>query len=107
MPVGQMPVGGATVFGPEHETDTQGRTSLNVWSAQCQGLRRRQHRTEQKGHAPNPRTEIKIADPAGNRTRAAPPGWKAGTLPTTPRRRIILIFKFQNVPRVLVIEVKH
>ena len=24
-----------------------------------------------KGHTPNPRTEIKIPDPAGNRTRAA------------------------------------
>ena len=49
---------------------TQGRASLNVWSAQCQGLRRRQHRTEHKGHTPNPRTEIKIHDPAGNRIRA-------------------------------------
>ena len=26
---------------------------------------------EDKGHTPNPRTEIKIPDPAGNRTRAA------------------------------------
>ena len=69
MPVGQMPVGGATVSGPEHQTDTQGRASLNVWSAQCQG--RRQHRTEHKGLTPNPRTEIKIPHPAGNRTRAA------------------------------------
>ena len=25
----------------------------------------------EKGHTPNPRTEIKIPDPAGNRTRAA------------------------------------
>ena len=66
-----MPVGGATVSGPEHKTDTQGRASLNVWSAQCQGLRWRQHTTEQKGHTPNPRTEIEIPDPAGNRTRAA------------------------------------
>ena len=41
-----------------------------------------------KGHTPNPRTEIKIPDPAGNRIRAAAPGWKAGTLPTTPGRRI-------------------
>ena len=60
---------------------------MNVWSAQCQGLRRRQHWIEHdKGHTPNPRTEIKIPDPAGNRTRAAAPGWKAGTLPTTLRR---------------------
>ena len=27
--------------------------------------------TEHKGHTPNPRTEIKIPDSAGNRTRAA------------------------------------
>ena len=32
-------------------------------------LRRRQHRTEHKGDTPNPRTEIKIPDTAGNRTR--------------------------------------
>ena len=47
IPVGQMPVGGATVFGPKHWTDTQGRASLHVWSAQCQGLRR-QHGTEHR-----------------------------------------------------------
>ena len=40
-----------------------------------------------KGHTPNPRTEIKIPDTAENRTRAA--GLQAGTLPTTPRRPII------------------
>ena len=66
-----MPVGGTTVSGPEHYTDKQGRASLNVWSAQFQGLCRRKHRTEYKGHTPNPRTEIKISDPAGNRIRAA------------------------------------
>ena len=38
-----------------------------------------------KGHTPNPRTEFKIPDSAWNRTRAA---WKAGILPTMPRRRI-------------------
>ena len=37
-----------------------------------------------KGYTP--RTEIKIPDPSRNRTR--PPGWKAGSSPTTPRRRI-------------------
>ena len=67
MPVGHLPVGGATVSGPEHLTDTQGRASMNVWSAQCQGLHRRQH----KVHTPNTRAEIKIPDPAGNGTRAA------------------------------------
>ena len=42
-----------------------------------------------KGHTPNPRTEIKIPDPAGNRTRAA--GLEAGTLPTTAWRRIKIL----------------
>ena len=64
MPVGQMSVGGAIVYGPKHKTDTQGRASLNVWSAQCQGLRRRQHRTKHKGHTHSPH-------PAGNQARAA------------------------------------
>ena len=31
----------------------------------------RQHKTEHKGHTPYPRTEIKVPDPARNRTRAA------------------------------------
>ena len=43
-----------------------------------------------KGHTPNPRTEIKIPDPPGN--EPGPPGWKAGTLPTTPLRRIKNIY---------------
>ena len=43
---------------------------MNVWSAQCQGLRRRQHRT-QHIHTPNPRIGIKVPGPAGNWTRAA------------------------------------
>ena len=46
-------------------TCTQGLASLNKWSAQCQGLRRRQHSTEYKGHTPSPRIEIKIPDPPG------------------------------------------
>ena len=39
----------------ENTRYTQGQASLNVWSAQYPGLRRRQHRTEHKGHTPNPR----------------------------------------------------
>ena len=80
MPVGQMTVGGAIVYGPEHWTDTQGRASLNVWLAQCQGLRRDstgQH--TDKGHTPNPSIGIKIPDPAGNRTRAAVLGGRDST----------------------------
>ena len=48
VPVGQMFLGGATDCGPEHYTNIQGRASLNVWSARCQGHRRRQHKTENK-----------------------------------------------------------
>ena len=114
MPVGQMSVGGATVSGPEHQTDTQGRASLNVWSAQCQGLRRRQHRREHKGHTPNPRTEIKIPG-----IEPGPPGWKAGTLTTTLRRRMSITYlklekcsetsirKFLNVSLLSVMRTGH
>ena len=49
----------------------KGGASLNVWSAQCQGHLRRQHKTENKGHTPSPRTQIKIPHSAGNGTRAA------------------------------------
>ena len=147
MPMGLTPIGGAIVYGPEHYTDTQGRASLNVWSAQCQGLRRREHRTEHKGlihpsvtYCPNargsdleqetmdqntrqvnkgeppwicgqqnvrttardntgqntqntekytdavPEQNLKCLTPPG--IKPGPPGWKAGTLPTTPRRQI-------------------
>ena len=47
------------------------RGSNSLWTTTMAGLRRRQYRTEHKGHTPNPRREIKIPDPAGNRTRAA------------------------------------
>ena len=70
MPVGQMPVGGSTDWRPEHWTDVQGLVSLSMCSAQCQGHRQRQHRTEHKGHTPSPMREIKMSDPAGKRTRA-------------------------------------
>ena len=71
MTVGLMPVGGATVSGPEHYTDTQGRASLNVWSAQCQVLRRREHR--QKDTHPIPGQKLKSL---------APPGIEPGRDPT-------------------------
>ena len=63
-----MPVGGAIAMDRNTRQigPIQGRAALNVWSAHCQGLRRRQHRTEHKGHTPNPRIGIKIPDPAGN-----------------------------------------
>ena len=65
-----MPVGGATVSGPEHWTDTQGRASECVISTMS-GPPPKTTQDRHKGHTPNPRTEIKIPDPAGNRTRAA------------------------------------
>ena len=67
-----MPVGGAIAMDRNTRQigPIQGRAALNVWSAHCQGLRRRQHRTEHKGHTPNPRIGIKIPHPAGNLTLA-------------------------------------
>ena len=56
-------------FCPKHYANTPGLVSLNLWSTECQSHRQRQDRTEHKGHALNPRIEIKISDPAGNRTR--------------------------------------
>ena len=44
--------------------------------------------TTQNRHTPGTRIEIKISNPAGNRTQA--PGWKAWTLPYTPQLRIWL-----------------
>ena len=45
---------------------------MNVWSAQCQGSTEdNTGQNTDKGHTPNHRTEIKIPDPSGNRTRAA------------------------------------
>ena len=88
MPVGQKPV----VSGPEHKTDTQGRASLSVWSAQYQGFDQRQLRTEHKGHTTNPGQKLKFLTSPGIETGT--PGSKAGTLPTTPRRRMSLKAQF-------------
>ena len=62
-----------------------------MWSAQCQGLRRRQYRTEhrQRTH-PTPGQEWKFLTPPG--IEPGPPGWKAEALPTTPRRPTWLLF---------------
>ena len=65
--------------------DTQGRASLNVWSAQCQGHCRRQHNTN-KEHTLSPMIEVKVSELAWNRTRAAASDWEARTLPTAPQR---------------------
>ena len=86
MPVGQMPVEGATVFGPEYYTDTQGRASLHVWSAQWPLPETTKDRTPTKDTLPIPGQKLKFLIPP--RIKPGPPDWKAGTLPTTPRRRI-------------------
>ena len=72
MTVGQMHVGGAkTLDRNSKQIATQRRSFLNHWSEECQNHSQRQLRTEHKGHIPCHRIEIKISDPARNRTRAA------------------------------------
>ena len=69
------------------------RASLNVWSAQCQGFRRRQQgQNTDKGHTLNPRTEIKIPDPARESNRGRRVG-RQGL--NRARRRIGLVFRRQ------------
>ena len=68
---------------PPPGTYNPNASGSNVWSAQCQGLRRRQR-------TPNPRTGIKI--PPG--IEPGPRIWKAGTLPTTPWRLTLFL---QNI----------
>ena len=46
-------------------------TPLNLWSVECQGHHQRQNRTKHKDDTLSLRREIKIHDPAENRTRAA------------------------------------
>ena len=67
----------STDCGPEHWTDTEGRASLNVWSAQCEGHRQRQ------GHTPSPRIKMKISDLTGNRTRTTELEGRDSTGPAT------------------------
>ena len=69
-----MPVGGAIVYGPEQETDTQGRASLNGQHNVRASAGDTTGQNTDKGHTSNPRIGIKIPDPAGNRTRVA--GWE-------------------------------
>ena len=72
MRVDQMPVGGATDCGPEHYTDTQGRASLNVWAAKCQGNLQKQYSRE---HRHSPGWKLKLSFPRG--IEPGPSGWKA------------------------------
>ena len=70
MPVGQMPVGGATVSGPR-QRHKGGRTWMcGQYNVRASAEDNTGQNTD-KGHAPNPRREIKIPDPAKNRIRNA------------------------------------
>ena len=69
--MGQTLVRGARLYEPEYWIESQAPASLNFWSAECQGLRQRQHKTEHKGHTHSSRIEIKISDPAGKLSQAA------------------------------------
>ena len=54
-------------MGPTTLLPNYKRAQGNLWSAEYQGLRQKQHR----GHTPSSRIEIKIPDPAGIRNRGA------------------------------------
>ena len=71
LPVGQIPIGEQWLWTRTLDRYTRTGPPWNLWSAECQGHRKRQHRTEHKVHTPSPRIEIKIPEPAGIRTRAA------------------------------------
>ena len=81
MPVGQMPVGGAANYRPEHQTYTRASLPEYVIST-ISGPQPEttQDRTQNKRHTQS-QDKIEISDSAGDRTR------KPGTLPTTPRRQ--------------------
>ena len=86
MPVSQMPVGG-TVFGPEHQTYTRaGLPECVVNTMSGPPPETIQDRTQRKDTHPISRQKLKFLTPPG--IEPGPTGWKAGTLPTTPRRLI-------------------
>ena len=87
MPVGQLPVGGATVFGPEHWTDTQGRGLPECVVRTMSGppSETTQDKTQTKDTYPIPEQKLKFLTPP--RIEHGPPLWKAGPLLTILRRR--------------------
>ena len=70
MPVSQIPVGGATVSGTLdiHRGGPPGMCGQHNVRASAEDYT---GQNTDKGHIPNPRTDIKIPDPAGNRFRVA------------------------------------
>ena len=86
MPLGQMPVRGATDCGPDTRQKHSGVPSRMCGQHNVRATARdNTGKNKDNGHTPNTRKEIKIADPATNRTRVAASDWKAGTLPTMLR----------------------
>ena len=61
----------STDLGPDIRQIHKGGPPCNLLSVECQGRQKRRLRIEHKGYIPNHKTEIKIPDPVGNRTRAA------------------------------------
>ena len=82
-----MPVRGATVFGPEHQTDTQGRATLICVDSTISGSPpvTTQDRTQRTN--PIPGQKLKFLTQLG--IEPGPPCCRAGILPTTPWRRMI------------------
>ena len=62
---------GSTDFGPEHKTNTHGRVSMKSAVSRMSGSPPETIQDRTQRHTPSSRIEIKIPDPAGNRTRAS------------------------------------
>ena len=93
MPVSQMPVGRATVFGPEHQTYTRaGLPECVVSTMSGPPPKTMQDRTQTKDTHPIPGQKLKFLTPPG--IEPGMPGWKAGTLSTMPRRRITTSYNY-------------
>ena len=91
MPVGQMPVGGATVFW-SRTLDRYTRAGLPecvVSTMSGPPPKTTQDRTQTKDTHPIPGQKLKFLIPPGIEPGLS--GWKAGTLPTTPRQRMSTI----------------
>ena len=87
MPVGQMPVGVSNSLWTRI-LDRYTRVGLPECVVIMSGppSKTTQDRTQTKDTHPIPGQKLKFLTPA--ETEPGPPGFKAGTLPTTPRRRM-------------------
>ena len=113
MPLGQMPVGEQLSM---DQNSRQIHKGGPAWMCGQHNVRASAEdntwQNPDKGHTPIPGQKFKFLTPPG--IEPEPPGWKAGSLPTTLRRQSInfrdinfLVYKFQNVPCALGFEVKH